>query len=120
MIVTVSISGASENLLLFTERPLPGMLGKYPSRFVEIRGKLFYWFDPDYPLTEEAIAVFKKFGVFPTYNEYKFEIPDISTDDRRKGATYFFCRNNLFKFKRVITNKGRGSYDPPKLDCDSN
>jgi hypothetical protein len=119
-LVCVDIIGSSENIFLLTEHPKAGTIGKYPSRFIEVKGKLFFWYDDEYPLTEEVLKVFRKYGVFPPYYEGEFQIPEIHTDDAKKGACYYFCRSNTTRFKRVISNRGMGYYDPPKIKCTTN
>ena len=41
----------------------------------------------------------------------------VNFNDSDKGADYYFCKNNLSKYKRVVTNIGLGYYKPPKLKC---
>ncbi|MEA4968039.1 MAG: hypothetical protein VB048_07995 [Bacteroidaceae bacterium] len=86
---------------------------RLPTRHVIIDGKLFYWWDQNYSITEEMIAVLWK------YNRLQKDliISNFSTDDSQNGADYYFCKNNLSKYKRVITNIGFGYYNPPKLKC---
>ncbi len=87
--------------------------GKLPSRYVIEDGKLFYWWDDQYPVTEEMLAILWKYNLL----QKDLIIPEFSTDDSQKGADYYFCKNNLSKYKRVITSKGIGYYKPPKLKC---
>jgi hypothetical protein len=119
-LMSIGILGVSGNRVFLLELPKIGIKGKYPSRFIVLKRKLFFWYDDEYPLTEEALLMFRKYCVVPPSMGEEFEIPEILIDDSKKGAQYYFCRNNLLKYKRVITNKGSGSYDPPKLDCHSN
>lgn len=86
---------------------------KLPSRYIIKDGKLLYWWDNNYPVTEEMIAVLWKYNCLQT----DLIIPEHSIDDSRKGANYYFCKNNLSKYKRLITNIGMGYYKPPKLKC---
>jgi hypothetical protein len=111
--------GASHYRFLLTRDTKIGSKGKLPSRFIEKNGKLFYWWDDDYPLTEEVIAVLKKYNLFQDDNDGLITVPENPTNDAQKGAHYYFCRSDLTKYKKVVTNKGMGYYDPPKFECTS-
>jgi len=102
---------------LYTAETTIGSKGKLPSRHIEKGGKLFYWWDDDYPLTEEMLAILWKYDLLFDDTERLVVIPQFSIDDRLKGAHYYFCKNDLSKFKRVITNIAHGYYKPPKLKC---
>ena len=93
-----------------------GSKGKLPSKYVIVKGKLFYWRDRDYPLTEEMLSVLKKYKVL-TDMIYDGMLPEYSINDAQKGASYYFCRNDLSKYKRVVTNIATEYYSPPKLKC---
>lgn len=108
-VVTVSILAFPEYQFYYSEETK----GKLPSRYVIKAGKLFYWSDHNYTVTEEMLAVLWKYNLL----QEDFLIPEFSTNDSQKGADYYFCKNDLSKYKRVITNKAIGYYDPPKLKC---
>jgi hypothetical protein len=56
--------GKNTTKLLLTADTRGGVKNKlFPSRFIEKDGKLFFWWDDDYPITEEALAVFKKYNL---------------------------------------------------------
>lgn len=93
-----------------------GSKGKLASRYVIKNGKLFFWWDDNYPLTEETLAVFKEYDILTEVMERGW-IPDSSIDDAKKGAHYYFCRKDAFRYKRVVTNITTGYYEPPKLKC---
>jgi hypothetical protein len=115
-IKTVNILG-TYNKFLLTDSTKVGSKGYLPSRYVEKNGKLFYWWDDDYPITEETLAVLKKYNLLQDNDGGWRIIPDISVDDSKKGADYYFCQNDLTNYKKVITNKAIGYYDAPKLNC---
>jgi len=115
-VLSVSI-GKNNMKMLLTENTKVGSKSTLPSRFVEKEGKLFYWWDNDYPLTEEALAVLHKYNLLQDDKDGTIKFPDFVIDDAQKAAHYFFCKNDLSKYKKVITNKGIGYYDPPKLNC---
>lgn len=108
-IVAVSIIKGGNYQYYYSE----GTKVKLPSRHIIKDGKLFYWWDDKYPVSEEMIAVLWKYNLLQT----DFIIPEFSTNDNQKGADYYFCKNDMSKYKRVITNIGLGYYKPPKLKC---
>ena len=87
---------------------------KLPTKYLIIDDKLFYWKDDNYPVTEEIIAVLWRYNIL----QRDCIIPDFSSNDSQKGADYYFCKNDLSKYKRIITKVGLGYYQPPKLKCE--
>ena len=117
-LVAVSI-GADYNKMLLTSNVKVGKKGiKIPTRYIEKDGKLFYWWDDNYPLTQKALDVFEKYNLLQDDKDGTVLFLDFTTDDAQKGADYYFCRNDLSKYKRIITNVGMGYYKPPNLSCD--
>lgn len=90
---------------------------KIPTRFLEKEEKLFFWYDDHYPLTEEATNVFTKYNLLQDDESGLITVPDFTTGESQQAAHYYFCKNDLSKFKRVITSKGIGYYTPPMLKC---
>jgi hypothetical protein len=90
-----------------------GSKGTLPSMYVVKDGKLFYWWDENYPVTEEIISILRKYNLLQT----DLIIPDFSTNDDHKRKHYYFCKNDLSIYKRVITKVSLGNYKPPQLKC---
>jgi hypothetical protein len=100
---------------------------RVPTRHIVKDGKLFYWHDPDYGLTEEMVRVFYQFNIADSIGlEDLFATQDERTDDyyihsrvnkKGKAADYYFCKDDPNNYKRVITNIATGWYKPPKLRC---
>ena len=44
-------------------------------------------------------------------------LPDNPINDAAKAADYYFCRNDVSNYKRVVTHVATGYYEPPKLKC---
>lgn len=86
---------------------------KNPNQFVEIENKLFIWFDPKKGMDENTNEILKKYGVLTNGNKDSMNI----RDDAKKGTDYYFCTNNLNKYKIINTNIATGYYKPPKLNC---
>lgn len=125
-IVTVTISAhricmecdECTDKFLYTAKTTVGSKGSsLPTRYIEKDGKLFYWWDDDYPLTEEMLTILWKYNLICDDTVGLIGIPDFSTDDSQKAAHYYFCKNDLSKYKRIITNIATGYYKPPKLKC---
>ena len=110
----VGIGKAGVRVLVNADRKITTG-GSIPSQYEEQEGKLFYWWDDEKDLTEEILDVLEKYNVLQDDDGGAIAFPDIEFDDRQKGARYYFCKNDLRKYKKVTTNKG--VYPPPKLDC---
>ena len=106
----------SINKLFYFPDAVVGSKGKLPSRYVIVKGKLFYWDDDDYPLTEETLSVLKKYDAL-TDMIHDRVLPETVISDSKEIAFYYFCRNNLLKHKRAVSSKSAGYYRPPKLKC---
>lgn len=66
-----------------------------PTRYVVKNGKLFYWNDPDVPLSEDVIKMLIKYKLVFKGNpeDYAYIICDI------KHKTYYFCLTDLSQKK---------------------
>lgn len=119
-VIAVSISVDYDKMLL-TDSVEVGKKGvTMPTRYLEKDGKLFYWWDDSYPLTQETLTVFEKYNLVAENNlDGVIEFYDYTIDDAQKGIDYYFCGNDLTKYKKVTTNKGIGFYDAPLPNCNS-
>ena len=103
---------------LYTAQTTVGSKGTpLPSRYIEKNGKLFYWQDNDYALTEEMLAILWKYNLLCDDTDGMIGIPTYTIDDRLKGAHYYLCKNDLSKYKRIVTWIASGYYELPKLKC---
>ena len=114
-ILVVEILGEKDKIGYYPNAVV-GSKGKLPSRYVIVKGKLFYWWDRDYPLTEEMLSVLKKYDAL-TDMIHDRVLPETVLDESKKSIHYYFCRNNLLKYKRAASSKSAGYYRPPKLKC---
>ncbi len=90
----------------------------FPTDYFEYKGKLFYWYDSTKYVTEELIKVLSKYDLIDSLNvDSIVAIPTLFIDDAKKAVDYYFCRNNLLKYKKVTTRIAIGWYEPPKLRC---
>ena len=113
-ISTVRISGTRPVIVLGENAKIGSIGGAIPTRVLEKSGKLFYWDDDNYPLTDEAIAIYKKYNVI---SKDPYDVFDMVINDAKKGVHYYFCRDNLLNYKKVVTNVGLGYYTPPMINC---
>ncbi|AXT61472.1 hypothetical protein D1816_14295 [Aquimarina sp. AD10] len=111
----VSIT-ANDHKMFFNSRSDNDIKYNLPSKYLEKDGKLFYWWDKNDSVTNETIKVLEKYGLLQNDDGWS-KLPEMSTNDSKKGVDYFFCRNDLSEYKRVITSKSIEYYTPPKLDC---
>lgn len=109
--------GKNNTKLLLTDSTKVGSKGKLPSRYIEKDGKLFFWWDDEYPLTEETLSILQKYNLLQDDEGGIIKFPDFVINDAQKAAHYYFCKNNLTRYKKVITNKGIGNYTTPNLKC---
>jgi len=103
--------------LLSTALTTVGSTGKMPSRFVEKDGKLFYWWDNDFPLSEEALTVFRKYDLLQDDEKGTIQFPESTLDETQKSAIYYFCKNNFKVNKKIETNRGQFYDQAPEIDC---
>lgn len=45
------------------------------------------------------------------------EIPDLVVDDGKKGVLYYFCKNDISKYKKITTNRFIDGGTFTKLKC---
>ena len=100
----------------------------FPTRYKEMNGKLFLWKDSLVPLSREIIEVIHSYGILDSTDVKKDLglLPDnfedtrlaISSQEYSGSAAFYFCKNDVSKYKKVKTNIAIGYYTPPKLDCE--
>ena len=94
---------------------------RLPTRYEEKNGILFYWSDKDYGLTEETIKVFLDYYVVDLLEnseyDFLFGMERSGIPEFVKIAHYYFCKNDLNKFKSVKTILAARWYKPPKIKC---
>lgn len=124
-VTVIDISPATRRVHI---TPLVDTLGsvRLPTRHIIKDGKLFYWHDPDYGLTEEMVKVLHEFNIADSIDLLD---PNVALDDytdnyihhpaeeKAKVAVYYFCREDPSNYKRVITNIATGWYKPPTIRC---
>jgi hypothetical protein len=51
-------------------------------------------------------------------NNGQRRFPDMTIDDAKKGADYYFCKQNYHVYKKIITRIALGYYKAPELKCE--
>lgn len=115
-VLGVSISADPNTLLVITEDSIDYSYRGFPTRYLEHQGKLFYWDDSTSSVTNDLIATFTRYNRVDTMVMNVF-IPERIISHGKKGFDYYFCKDNLLKYKKVHTTIALGRYDPPKLKC---
>ena len=112
-ILGVCIIGTNEKAVVVRDRNMI-ITKALPTRYIEQSGKLFYWYDSTRTVTNKIISVLKKYNGIDTaiLNSYN----PVHNDNPKKGANYYFCKNNLLVYKKVET-KYYLSKHPPQLNC---
>lgn len=110
--------GRNYKKMLLKSSSTVGSRGQLASRYIEKNGKLFFWWDDNYALTEDALAVFRKYNLLQDDEDGFLKMSDFITTKSISEAHYYFCKERFTGFKRVVSNKGVGYYTPPKLECD--
>ena len=101
-------------------------IGKYskglPTRYMMNNGKLFYWHDPEVKLSREIVDVLLKYNRIDSLmidSADFYLMPPYDIDESVKATDYYFCKDNLRNYKKVVTGHAMGWYVPPKLKCNS-
>lgn len=85
-------------------------LKNLPNKFIDCEKKLFFWKDKSSNKNDSIYAKFIEFNLIETNNDVLEEF----VDDKKKAAIYFFCKNNINKYKKVTSNTFNHI---PKLKC---
>lgn len=115
-IIAISIFGVNGKPFILSADGQIGNKDSLPSRYLEQDGKLFYWHDRNYHITEQTLAIFRKYHAIHEISSILY-LPSIQIDDGKKGVHYYFCRNKQSIFKKETTNIAIGYYEPG-LRCD--
>lgn len=114
-LIVVRIGRNNENFILNPGVEITSI--GLPSRYIENNGKLFIWWDNTYPLTGEMISVLKKYNILQEIKDNWVNPSDFKINDSQKATHYYFCKDDLSTYKKVITKIGIGYYTPPNLNC---
>jgi hypothetical protein len=120
-IIGVSIFGDENKLLPNPENKLGSSYSNFPTKFIEYKGKLFYWYDPKQTISNELISILSKYNHIDSLNVNGFiGIPETSSkiDDSEMAVDYFLCKKNLMIYKKIIDRVPLNNYKAIELNCD--
>ncbi|WP_324689883.1 hypothetical protein [Flavobacterium cheonhonense] len=90
---------------------------KFPSGYLDSDNILFFWYDDNKQIDSLTINTFKKYNLLVDDENGKIKFLDNDKiDDRKKGVLYFFCKGNIKKFEKSISNES--SKYPKRLKCE--
>lgn len=76
---------------------------RLPNKFMIYKSKLFIWWDDNYSQNVDILNKLESYDMIQDADESP--ILEHFNDDKKKVAHYFFCKENILKYKRVITNR---------------
>jgi hypothetical protein len=72
----------------------------FPTSFIEVEGKLFYWNDPSQTVSKDLFEVLEKYNNI----DYRYsDLPEIVggvVNDNEAGTVYLFCKEDLRKYQK--------------------
>ncbi len=110
-IIRVGIYEASQKFYRTHEK----LLTTLPTRYIEYDNKIFYWWDDSLSATDEIINKLKKYNLI--YNVNSFADIVVVIEDDKKGKVYYFCKNNIEKYKKIKAGRFVKKTIPLKLKC---
>lgn len=89
----------------------------YPSQTVEQSGKLFFWYDPDVPFTDSAMALLRKYDLTFMIDVPIEKIRERPRDISSKTVKFYFCKRTIPAIKMIINERGVNSPPASVLRC---
>jgi hypothetical protein len=110
---------SEENKLFPTEKNKIGSNRPYfPTQYLIENKKLFYWYDSTSFVTNDLVEVLVKYNQIDSLNANGFVgIPDYTKDESKPGMLYYFCKSNILKYKKIISDKMIKKRQLIKLKC---
>ena len=99
----ITILGNLTRILLIIEENGSYNYCLFPTRLIETHDKLFFWYDETKSVTDTIINTLCKYNLVDTVDIYS---GTIIFDDAKKAAAYYFCKNNLSEYRKIVTNRG--------------
>ncbi|MCC5943524.1 MAG: hypothetical protein JJT94_01210 [Bernardetiaceae bacterium] len=115
-ILSVSIFRKINKVSLFTKDEINYDYRHFPTNFLEIDGKLFYWKDTTKSVSQEVVDKLYLMSRVDTVI-YQKKLSERIIDDAQKGVDYYFCKSDLTQYRKVRTSTAVGGYNTPKINC---
>lgn len=113
-LVGVSIFGVVDEFLVTEDKETDSTM--FPTKYYEYSNKLFYWKDPNVELTSEILRKLDQYNQIDSLPSIAYA--ELVIDDGKKGILYYFCQNNLLKYKKIKTDVRSSWYDElPNQNC---
>ncbi|MEL7003336.1 MAG: hypothetical protein AAFN93_11460 [Bacteroidota bacterium] len=104
-VVGVSILANPEPFII-----IDGDTSNLPSQLIEYQEKLFYWFDEESKVNDQVIAVLNQYDMIDSVKSIAFA--NIQINHSIKAIDYYFCKEDLTKYKKVKSDQIIGEYTP--------
>ena len=119
-VIGISIFGLDNRYIANPKDKVDSLAKAFPTEYLEIDNRLFCWQVKTKPISEEMISKLTQYNMIDStyWNGFNGDIPEFVVDDKKMATDYYFCRNNIRKFKKIKTSIGIGYYRRPKLRCD--
>ena len=85
----------------------------FPTKYTIKNGKLFYWYDPNYVITQEIMDIMLAYDQI-YYMRWEYDFPDMLSNDFQDAAKYFFYRYDLTCYKKIESHIMSPT---PELNC---
>ena len=116
-VLKISIAGATNKVFRWKEDIVGSNSNRFPTRYMVKDDKLFYWNDPDTPISDEIIFILKKYDLLDEDWQNEYDLPPYVIDDGKGGVEYYICKNNYKKYKKKEANTIMKHYAIPTLKC---
>ena len=117
--IGISIFGRSNKLYPTPNNTIGTNRGSFPTRFIEMDGKLFYWNDSSSFVNMELLSILSKYDHIDSTNVNGIvTYPEGGKDERQKAAVYFFCKENPIEYKKMETNAAFEYIELPLMKCE--
>lgn len=98
-IVGVSIIGNINKIYVVNGSPE----GRIKDQYIEYKGRLFCWYDDEKGRDPNIIKKLSEYKVIDSVKAFTEDMGYL-TDDKKKGASYYFCKDNLLIYKKETTS----------------
>lgn len=117
-ITGVALSRTYDKVVVITKNCVEYSYRAFPTGYIEQQNKLFYWYDSTKValVTDKLMATLSKYQLLDTLVLGSYR-PEHTIEHGKKGRYYYFCKNNLRRYKKIRTQRARGHYTLPKLHC---
>lgn len=115
--ITITIGVADDVIYPNMKNIIGAYDNVFPTRYIVINDKLFYWNDTTQVITQEVFFILEKYNhIDYRWKEYPVIVGGVH-NDRFKGVVYYFCKNDLTNYKKTGVSNFRKHNKVPTLNC---